>query len=204
MNTSKAFALNIKALREDNGLTQAEFGETLGLGSGTISKWERGDIKRPHPPMVELICHDYSVTADDLLSSNGYYAKTRGIEGREPEPSETYLPAEDGGEQWCPPEYAREGNFYVRVKGDSMNKALMDGQYALVDIGSEVENGDIALVEVGGGEATIKRVKMVDGVAILEPDSTNPGHKRRVIDETDPDSPKVKMVGKVVYAVTRL
>ncbi len=219
MDKSKAFALNIRALREDSGLTQEQFGESIGVKSITVSKWERGDIRRPHPPTVDLISYVYSVSAGDLLSENGYYAKTRGLErGGEPKPSATSLPIAgaahagdpsqvfevEGEEQWCPPEYAREGNFYVRVTGDSMNNCLMDGQCALVDTHSEVGSGDIALVKVNGDDATIKRVKLMDGMVVLEPDSTNPAHRRRIIDGTDPDSPEVRLIGKVVYAVTRL
>jgi hypothetical protein len=38
---------------------------------------------------------------------------------------------------------------------------------------------------------------------VLEPDSSNPNHRRRMIDSSDPDSPEVRILGKVVYAVTR-
>lgn len=219
MRDNEAFARNIKALREDNGLTQEEFGKSLSLGSSTVPKWERGLIVRPRPSMLNVIARMYEVSVDDLVSENGYYAKTRGLErGGEPKPSATSLPMAgaahagdpsqvfevEGEEQWCPPEYAREGNFYVRVTGDSMNNCLMDGQCALIDTHSEVGSGDIALVKVNGDDATIKRVKLMDGMVVLEPDSTNPAHRRRIIDGTDPDSPDVRLIGKVVYAVTRL
>ncbi len=219
MSDNAAFARNIKALREDNDLTQEEFGKSLSLGNSTVPKWERGLIVRPRPSMLNVIARKYGVSVDDLVSENGYYARTRGLDrGKDPRPSDTSLPIagaahagepsqvfELGGEeQWCPPEYAREGNFYVRVTGDSMNNCLMDGQYALVDVHSEVGSGDIALVKVNGDDATIKRVKAMDGMVVLEPDSTNPAHRRRIIDETDPDSPEVRIIGRVVYAVTRL
>jgi transcriptional regulator with XRE-family HTH domain len=164
MDKSMTFALNVKALREDSGLTQAEFGETLGLKGVTISKWERGEIRRPHPPMVDLISSEYSVSADDLLGENGYYAKTRGIKKpQEPKSAATTLP-----------------------------------------IAGVTHAGDQSpAYEVTGDDATIKRVELLDGVIFLEPDSTNPAHKRRIIDETDPDSPEVRLIGKVVYAITK-
>lgn len=168
--------------------------------------------------MLDLIADEYEVDVEDLISENGYYAKTRGIKKpQEPKSAATTLPiagvthAGDqspayevtGDIQWCPPEYAKEGNFYIRVSGDSMNNVLMDGQCALIDTHHEVKSGDIALVKVNGDDATIKRVKLLDGVIFLEPDSTNPAHKRRIIDETDPDSPEVRLIGKVVYAITK-
>ncbi len=213
-----AFSKNVRALREDKKLTQAQFGERLGVSTNTVSRWEIKGVQ-PRLLMLEHIASEYGVTTENLLSENGYYAKTRGLERtEEPKASATSLliagaehagdPSQvfevEGEEQWCPPEYAREGNFYVRVTGDSMNNCLMDGQCALVDTHSEVGSGDIALVKVDGDDATIKRVKLLDGIVVLEPDSTNPAHRRRIIDGTDPDSPEVRLIGKVVYAVTRL
>lgn len=64
---------------------------------------------------------------------------------------------------WCPPEFCKEGNFFVVVHGDSMNKDLSDGSLVLIDMHIEVQSGNIALVKVNGDEATIKRVKLTDG-----------------------------------------
>ena len=124
MKKQTAFARNIKALREDSGLTQVELGKKLETESMTISRWERSEIVRPHPKTVEQLCEYFGVTSGDLLS----------------------------------------------------------------------ENGD---------DATVKRVKFMDGIAVLEPDSSNPDHRRRMIDSSDPESPEVRILGKVVYAVTR-
>lgn len=81
-----------------------------------------------------------------------------------------------------------------------MDRVLPNNSYALIDTTREVMSGDIALVKVNGDEATIKRVRIVDGVIFLEPESTNPVHRRRVIDETDPDAPAVRLLGRVVFA----
>ena len=208
---------NIRALREDVGLTQMEFGEKIGVTITSVSGWETRAIP-PSARSLATIAEVFHVSIDDLVNINGYYAKTRGGRVLEPKPAEGSLPvigaahagepglAYEGNEGAleCPGEYCLDGNFFVQVAGDSMNKCLPDGCYALVDTHREVRTGDIALVKVNGDEATIKRVRLTDGVAILEPDSTNPEHKRRIIDETDPDAPAVRLLGKVVYAVTRL
>lgn len=212
-----AFARNIKALREDKGITQAKLRADLGVGAMTISRWERSEVERPHPATIEQLSSYFKVTPDDLVSENGYYAKTRGAVTIAPKPATGSLPVvgaahagdpshvyeSNEGMMECPEEYCLDGNFFVRVSGDSMDRQLPDGSYALIDTHREVRSGDIALVKVNGDEATIKRVKLADGLAILEPDSSNPEHRRRVIDATDPDSPDVRLVGKVVYAVTR-
>ena len=217
MKKQTAFARNIKALREDSGLTQVELGKKLETESMTISRWERSEIVRPHPKTVEQLCEYFGVTSGDLLSENGYYAKTRGVSTIAPRPATGSLPIVgaahagdpspayelDGGTLDCPEEYCREGNFFIRINGDSMDRQLVDGTYALIDVHAQVNSGDIALVKVNGDDATVKRVKFMDGIAVLEPDSSNPDHRRRMIDSSDPDFPEVRILGKVVYAVTR-
>lgn len=217
MKKQTAFARNIKALREDSGLTQVELGKKLETESMTISRWERSEIVRPHPKTVEQLCEYFGVTSGDLLSENGYYAKTRGVSTIAPRPATGSLPIVgaahagdpspayelDGGTLDCPEEYCREGNFFIRINGDSMDRQLVDGTYALIDVHAQVKSGDIALVKVNGDDATVKRVKFMDGIAVLEPDSSNPSHRRRMIDSSDPESPEVRILGKVVYAVTR-
>lgn len=217
MKKQTAFARNIKALREDSGLTQVELGKKLETESMTISRWERSEIVRPHPKTVEQLCEYFGVSSGDLLSENGYYAKTRGVSTIAPRPATGSLPIVgaahagdpcpayelDGGTLDCPEEYCREGNFFIRINGDSMDRQLVDGTYALIDVHAQVNSGDIALVKVNGGDATVKRVKFMDGIAVLEPDSSNPDHRRRMIDSSDPESPEVRILGKVVYAVTR-
>lgn len=217
MKKQTAFARNIKALREDSGLTQVELGKKLETESMTISRWERSEIVRPHPKTVEQLCEYFGVSSGDLLSENGYYAKTRGVSTIAPRPATGSLPIVgaahagdpspayelDGGTLDCPEEYCREGNFFIRINGDSMDRQLVDGTYALIDVHAQVNSGDIALVKVNGDDATVKRVKFMDGIAVLEPDSSNPDHRRRMIDSSNPESPKVRILGKVVYAVTR-
>ena len=82
-----------------------------------------------------------------------------------------------------------------------MNKVLPDGCYAYIAPAEELEihSGDIAAVKVNGDEATVKRVKLYDDLVILEPESTNPEHKRRIIDSNDPDAPYVRLLGRVVW-----
>lgn len=216
MAKTSATGRNIRALREDNGLTQPKFAAAIGATTTTVSGWETRAVPTSRK-FLERISEQFAVPINDLVSENGYYAKTRGAVTIAPKPATGSLPVvgaahagdpsrvyeSNEGMLECPEEYCLEGNFFVRVSGDSMDRQLPDGSYALIDTHREVHSGDIALVKVNGDDATIKRVKLADGLAILEPDSSNPEHRRRVIDATDPDSPDVRLVGKVVYAVTR-
>lgn len=45
---------SLKLRREELGLTQAELGSELGVSSNTIARWERGELKIEHAPMLKL------------------------------------------------------------------------------------------------------------------------------------------------------
>jgi SOS regulatory protein LexA len=91
----------------------------------------------------------------------------------------------------------REGEvFMLRVKGDSMiGSRIYDGDLVVVRCQPDVENGEIAVVNVNGDEATLKRVKKTEnGQIILYPD--NPKYDPIFI-----DSENARIVGKVIQVM---
>ncbi|MDI6791300.1 MAG: NadS family protein [bacterium] len=46
--------VDVKAVRQKIGLTQAEFATTLGVGLGTLQCWERG-VREPRGPALVLL-----------------------------------------------------------------------------------------------------------------------------------------------------
>ncbi len=82
--------------------------------------------------------------------------------------------------------------FYLIVTGDSMiGSGIMDGYRVLVKKQPDVENGEIAVIRVNSSEATLKRVKKIDGQVILYPD--NPKYDPIFITHND-----AEIIGKVV------
>ncbi len=82
--------------------------------------------------------------------------------------------------------------FYLQVEGDSMiNSGIKNGYRVLVKKQPDVENGEIAVVRVNHEDATLKRVKKVDGQIILYPD--NPNYDPIFIKEEG-----AEIIGKVV------
>lgn len=205
---------NLKALREREGITQQQLADALGVTVTSVSGWEtRGTY--PRKSAVDAIKHTYNVTEDDLFSStHGLYAKLYGLTPITPQASDSYAPVfgiiaagdpseafeQTGETHWVSPEVQQRypDGFFLRVIGDSMDRVLPDSCYAYI-APCEVKSGDIAAVKVNGDEATIKRVRLTDGLVILEPESSNSEHRRRIIDEHDPDAPYVRMLGKVVW-----
>ena len=62
--------------------------------------------------------------------------------------------------------------FALKVRGESMiNVAILDGDIVIVEQVPVVENGEIAVVMVGGEEATVKRFFKEDGHFRLQPEN---------------------------------
>lgn len=87
-----------------------------------------------------------------------------------------------------------EEHFFLRVNGESMNKIIKNGAYALIHKQDIVENGEIAVVLVDNLEATLKKFTKQNELIILEPMSTFSSFTTQVYTKkTD-----IKILGKYV------
>jgi len=59
-------AENIKHLREQHGLTQKEFGESLDVSAATVSTWEIG-TRQPRMGVIEKMSRLYGVKKSDII-----------------------------------------------------------------------------------------------------------------------------------------
>lgn len=92
--------------------------------------------------------------------------------------------------------------FLLRVEGDSMNRILPNGSYALVDPAQkEPISGKPYAVCVNGFDATIKRVRRLNNGFELVPDSTDPTYVPKVFNYNEPGTDPVTVIGRVVYYV---
>ena len=87
-----------------------------------------------------------------------------------------------------------EEHFFLRVNGESMNKVIKNGAFALIHKQDVVENGEIAVVLVNGDEATIKKFNKQGDLVILEPMSDDSSFQVQVYNKTTP----IKVLGKYV------
>lgn len=58
-------AENIRSLCKEKGITFAELERTVGLGNGTIRRW---DSKQPRLDKVRKVAEYFGVSVDDLLA----------------------------------------------------------------------------------------------------------------------------------------
>lgn len=82
--------------------------------------------------------------------------------------------------------------FWLRVKGESMSgDEIHDGDLVCIIKTTEINPSDIAAVAVNGDEATLKRVKFLDGQCILTPSN-------REMEPMIYPANKIYIIGKVV------
>lgn len=93
-----------------------------------------------------------------------------------------------------------EKYFYLRVKGDSMDKEFQEGSLLLVQKQNYIENGQIGVVLIDNEEATVKRVYLNEKIMTLFPNSNNPMHQPRIINLEKED---VRIIGRVILAIKK-
>lgn len=95
---------------------------------------------------------------------------------------------------------AQKGDYFLRVKGDSMEGShIYDGDLLYVQICSEVPSGSIAVVLVGD-EATVKKVKYKNDLMILE--ASNPKYEARYFTAQEVETLPVRIIGIVRFVRT--
>lgn len=92
--------------------------------------------------------------------------------------------------------------FLLKVEGESMNRVLPNGCYALVDPRQTADcNGAPYAVCVNGYDATIKRVRKLNNGFELVPDSNDPTYLKKTYNYNEPDTEEITVIGRVVYYV---
>ncbi|MEE1263110.1 LexA family protein [Ruminococcus sp.] len=92
---------------------------------------------------------------------------------------------------------ARQGEFFaLRVKGDSMEPRIKEGDIVIVRKQDDVDNGDFAVMLVNGDEATLKRIQKFNGGINLIP--SNPSYEVMTYTSQEILDLPVQCLGKVV------
>ncbi len=197
------FSSNLDGIMHERGIDAPKLASMIGLEKQAVYSW----LKKksfPSPANLQKLIEALDVTSDDLLSM-----KSNVRSGLTPVPLYgtvaagtpiEMLPVDDMKE--APARYVDDDPhcYLVRVRGNSMNHHIQDGNYALVSPKyAEPNDRDMFLVTVNGDEATIKHVrKLANGVELI-PDSYDPTYRTRIVDFNEEDAPPVKVLGKIVW-----
>lgn len=211
------FADRLKTLREKRGLGREQLAERLGLSYHAIAKYETGK-RSPDQETILKIADYFNVSVDYLLGRSDDPTPLNDDDrilrkiGAIPVTKMYKLPV-IGIIRAGEPIYAAENiidyqevsaddirggeYFFLQVVGDSMiNEGIKPGARVLVRRQDYVDDGSIAVVIVNGDEATLKRVRYLDGKVVLL--SANPLYEPKIYDPSE-----VKIIGKVIQTIIR-
>lgn len=200
----------LKEARKAAGFTQEEAAEKTGIALGTLRRWEQG-VNEPDMGSIIQLAKLYKTTTDNILGSD--YSKIEVL----PEACFIDVPLYGAIAAGTPIEmieiedtfpvptkvHDKHPNaFLLKVVGESMNRILPNGCYALVDPCDDVEvNGQPYAVCVNGFDATVKRVDKLANGFRLKPDSNDPTFTEHTYNYNEPDTEQITIIGKVVYYV---
>lgn len=196
----------VKELRKQKHITQEELGKVLDIQKAAISKYENGRAE-PSTEVLKKMSAYFGVSIDYLLGNPPAKSSVqkpigRGIRipvlgrvvaGIPIEAIEEILDYEE-----ITPELAATGEFFaLKVRGDSMEPTLKDGDVVIVKKQPTVDSGDIAIVLVNSDDATVKEIKeSPTGITLI-------GHNAAVYtpqfySNHDIETLPIQIIGKVV------
>lgn len=199
-----SFGNILKKIRIENNLTQEELAKKINTSRSNIANYEN-DKNMPSIDILEKLSKIFGCSIDYLLgkttensisiSDKIYMCPVYGqIPAGEPnwaeECIEGRLPLDPNLMNIVDPEEC----YFLRVNGESMNKIIKNGAYALIRKADWVENGDIAVVLVNGYDATLKKFTRNNDVVVLEPMSNDPSFQTQIYTKDTP----IKIIGKYI------
>lgn len=199
---------NIKYLRLKQGLTQDFIADKLGYKSyTTIQKWESGVSEPPVKKLREL-ASIFNIDMDDLASKDlknennndseqKRLGKTINVLGRVAAGIPINAITEIIDTEEISEDLAKTGDFFaLKIKGDSMEPRIVDGDVVIVKQQEDAENGDTVIALVNGDDAVCKRLrKYRDGLELI---SNNPAYAPMFFDKETIETKPVRIIGKVV------
>jgi repressor LexA len=192
-------------LREEKRLNQIELGKVINVSGQALGMYENEKRDLSTANVIKL-AEFFNVSTDYLLGKSDkrnsdlkndklflapVYGKiSAGLPNWAEECLDGYLPIDPNLMNISSPDEC----FFLRVDGESMNKVLKNGSYALIRKTDFVEDGEIAVVLVNGYDATIKKFTKQGDIIALEPMSDDASIKTQIYTKDIP----IKVIGKYI------
>lgn len=194
----------LKELRISSHQTQQQIADLLGITRAAYTNIENGKRGCDADNLVTLARH-YGVSTDYLLGRTDY----------------SDIPAPTTKGKWIPVlgnvqagipieaiediigyeeisnEMAQSGDYFaLRIRGDSMEPRMHEGDVVIVRKQDDAETGDVCVVMVNGDDATVKRIKKSpEGLFLI---ANNPAFEPMFFSNREIDELPVQVIGKVV------
>jgi repressor LexA len=204
-----SFGNNLKKIRQEHDMTQEELAKRINTSRSNIANYEN-DKNMPSIEILNKLSEILNCSTDYLLGKSDTRINISNIDESDKKfyMCPVYGQISAGQPNWA--EECIEGrlpidpdlmgivnpeeHFFLRVNGESMNKVVRNGAFALIHKQDVVEDGEIAVVLVNGYDATLKKFTRQGDMIILEPESNDDSFKTQVYDKTT----QIKILGKYV------
>ena len=199
LGNKKIMAKNIQFYMDKYQKTRTDMCEALGVKYTTFTDWVKGN-SYPRIDKIELMANYFGISKADLVEEHTNKSKSASIvkvyghvaAGIPIEAIEDVIDEEE-----IPEELARTGEFFgLRIKGDSMEPDIHDGDTVIVRKQDDAESDEIVIALVNGNDGVCKRLKKyTDSIALI---SLNPNYEPMYFNQEEISKKPVQIVGKVV------
>lgn len=192
----------IKSLRAELDMKQTDLAKQLKVGQNTVSNWE---TERTEPDFASLqkMSKIFGVSIDYILGHSPLRQQSSGAGITVPVlgdvaagiPIEAITDIVDYEE--IDAALASTGEFFgLRIKGDSMEPRMREGDVVIVRQQDAADTGDTVVVLVNGNSATVKKIKYgPEGITLIP---SNPSHDVQFYSAADVERLPIRVIGRVV------
>ena len=195
------FMDNLRYQLKVTGKKPYDISKDLGVSQTTVYKWVNG-TRVPRYDSLKLLANYFNCDVSQLTDKpSKVEGKTFGARIPVLGSVQAGIPIDAIEEiidyEEISNELARTGDFFaLRIKGNSMEPRMHEGDVIIVKKQETIENGQLAVVLVNGNEGTVKRVMIRnDGIELISFNSEYPPMKYTMQDVV---TLPVKIIGRVV------
>lgn len=200
MKTNREVVELVKKLTEEQNMSMSELSRRVGIAKSAISRYFNGTRELPLNRIGDFasVLH---TTPDYLLGIDYEPQPPQGLKipvlgtvaaGIPISAVEDILDYEEVPQSW-----ENQGEFFgLRIKGDSMETDINDGDTVIVRQQSTANNGDVVIALVNGDDATCKKFEKLDnGIMLI---SNNSKYSPMYFSNEEVATKPVVIIGKVV------
>ena len=195
------FSEKLKKLRKSKKITQEELAKIINVERSSIGKYESSTTIPSNETLIK-IANYFNVSTDYLLGNEKETKKARkgkkiSVYGNVAAGIPISAIQDIVDYEEIDEELAASGEYFgLIIKGDSMEPKMSTGDVVIVRSQPTAETGEIAIVLVGGEEATCKKIKKTpEGLMLI---STNPNYEPQFYSNKQIEQLPVQIIGKVV------
>ena len=180
-----------------NDLSHLDVANKVGVSLSTYYRWINGESTKLKRNTIERLSNVLECDIDSVIEETN---RIKPIIGKVKAGYDLIAQQDIEGYVELGKADAQKGDYFLRVKGDSMEGYhIYDGDLLYVQICSEVPSGSIAVVLIGD-EATVKKVKYKNDLMILE--ASNPKYEARYFTAQEVETIPVRIIGIVRFVRT--